>query len=162
MSYGKSLSTLTQKILRESLNDIFDEVYAKWGGDWRIDEDIAKELMVPVFTGVRLQALTRKVNALMHRQEDLPLDNIWRVEIRDNHELLLSDFTMPSASGKLKRIVNANDAPKFIRDALAVLQISQDGTLIEQVGKRISDSVFYVIEGETDGEHPREEGERCS
>lgn len=162
MSYGKSLSTLTQKILHESLDDIFDGVYAQWGGDKRVDEAIARELMVPVFAGVRLQALTRKVNALMERQEDLPLDNIWRVEIRDNHTLKLSDFTMPSASDKLNQIVKLNDAPKFIRDALAVLQISQDGTLVEKVGKRISDSVFYVIEGETDGEHTREEGERCS
>lgn len=162
MSYTKGLTEAIKRTQQTMMNQIFEEVYAEWGGDWRIDEDIAKELMVPVFAGVRLQALTRKVNALMERQEDLPLDNIWRVEIRDNHTLKLSDFTMPSASDKLNQIVKLNDAPKFIRDALAVLQISQNGTLVEKVGKRISDSVFYVIEGETDGEHTREEGERCS
>lgn len=155
------LSPLTSKLLESSMDKVFEEVYDTWGGDERIDGLIAKELLVPVFCGVRLTKLVRRVNALMHRQEELPLTNIWRVEIRDNHMLHLSDFTMPSASDRMRQIVKLNDAPKFIRDALAVLQISQDGTLIEKVGKRISDSVFYIIEGETDGEHTREEGERC-
>ena len=157
-----SVSPLMSKILHESLDSVFEDVYNTWGGDKRIDDKIATDLMVPVFCGDRLKTLVKRVNALMQRQEDLPLENIWRVEVRENHMLKLSDFTMPSASDKLNQIVKLNDAPKFIRDALAVLQISQDGTLIEKVGKRISDSVFYVIEGETDGEHPREEGERCS
>ena len=157
-----SVSPLMQKILHESLDSVFEDVYNTWGGDKRIDDKIATDLMVPVFCGDRLKTLVKRVNALMQRQEDLPLENIWRVEVRENHMLKLSDFTMPSASDKLNQIVKLNDAPKFIRDALAVLQISQDGTLIEKVGKRISDSVFYVIEGETDGEHTGKEGERCS
>jgi hypothetical protein len=69
---------------------------------------------------------------------------------------------MPSKTGKLVDKISQADAPDWIQDALAVLQISQDGTLVEKVGKRISDSVFYILEGDTDGEHTRKEGERCS
>ena len=161
MSYTQGLAKAMRETADNAINEIFKDVYSVWGGDKRIDDRVATELTVPVFTGERLKTLIKQINALMERQEDLPLDNIWRVEIRENHMLKLSDFTMPSASDKLNQIVKLNDSPKFIRDALAVLQISQDGTLIEKVGKRISDSVFYVIEGETDGEHTREEGKRC-
>ena len=157
-----SIANIAMGVVRSGLDEVFKDVYKAWGGDKRIDHDVAIELQVPVFAEERLKSLSKKVNALMERQEDLPLDNIWRVEIRENHELLLSDFTLPSASDKLKQVVKESDAPKFIRDALAVLQISQDGTLVEKVGKRISDSVFYILEGDTDGEHTRKEGERCS
>lgn len=94
-------------------------------------------------------------------QRELPLDNIWRVELRDNHEVNLTDFTMPSSSDKLKQTIPITDAPKFIRDGLAILQIARDDAQIEGVGKRISDTVYYIVE-RNDGGYSREEGERCS
>lgn len=94
-------------------------------------------------------------------QRDLPLDNIWRVELRDNHEINLTDFTMPSSSDKLKQTIPITNAPKFIRDGLAILQIARDEALIDGIGKRISDTVYYIVE-RNDGSDPREEGERCS
>lgn len=156
-----SISPLMKKLLHESLDAIFDDVYAKWGGDARIDEEVAKELQVPVFTGVRLQALRRKVNALMERQEDLPLDNLWRVEIRDNDKVKLTDFTMPSSGATMNKTIKLINAPEFIRNGVSVLQIAPDGTSIEGVGKRISDSVYYITE-KLDGSDTREEGQRCS
>ena len=155
------VSDLMKKILHDSLDEVFDEVYAKWGGDKRIDDKIAVDIQVPVFTGERLKALQRKVNALMERQLDLPLDNIWRVELRDNDRVKLTDFTMPSSSPILNKTIPIKDAPSFIRDGLAVLQISQDGVHVDGVGKRISDTVYYVVE-RTDGGDTRKEGERCS
>jgi hypothetical protein len=155
-----NINSLMKKLLHESLDDVFDEVYAKWGGDKRIDDEIATELQVPVFAGERLKQLIRKVNALMERQEELPLDNIWRVELRENDKMLLTDFTMPSSASTMNKTIKLNDAPKFIQEGLAVLQITSNGSLVENVGKRISDSVYYIME-KVDGEYPREEGERC-
>ena len=158
-----SVNPLTKKLLQESLNSVFEDVYNTWGGDKRIDDRVATELTVPVFTGERLKTLIKQINALMERQEDLPLDNIWRVEIRENHMLKLSDFTMPSVSARMNQIVSRTNAPKFIQESLAVLEIAEDSSLVEGVGKRVSSSVFYIIErGESDGEYTREEGERCS
>lgn len=146
MSYTDALAKSMQKIKGEVMNQIFEEVYAKWGGDKRIDDEIAVDIQVPVFTGERLKALQRKVNALMERQLDLPLDNIWRVELRDNDRVRLTDFTMPSSSPILNKTIPIKDAPSFIRDGLAVLQISQDGVHVDGVGKRVSDTVYYVVE----------------
>lgn len=97
----------------------------------------------------------------MMRQDELPLDNIWRVELVENHRLKLTDFTMPSSSTKLNETIPISDAPKFIRDGLAILQIPRDDVQISGIGKRISDTVFYIVE-RNDGADPREEGERCS
>ena len=156
-----SVSPLMKKIADDALDMIFNEVYDQWKGDKRIDEVVSTAIQVPVFTGVRLKQLLKRVNALLGRQEELPLDNIWRVELRENDRVKLTDFTMPSSSAIINKTTTLNNAPQFIRDGLAVLQIASDGSLVEGVGKRISDTVYYIVE-KVDGEHPREEGERCS
>ena len=160
MSNAKA-SRLFNKIASGALDDIFNQVYETWGGDKRIDEQIATDIMVPIFTSYRRKSLLRKVNAVLGRQEELPLDNVWRVELRENDNVKLTDFTMPSSSAIINKTTTLNDAPQFIRDGLAVLQITPDGSLVDGVGKRISDSVYYILE-KVDGEHPREKGEGCS
>jgi hypothetical protein len=102
------------------------------------------------------------INNIMRMvQQQIPLENVWRVEMKGSGRVILNDFTMPSASSKIKKIIKLTDAPKFIRDAVSVLQIAPDGTSIEGVGKKIDEDIYYVVE-RNDGEHPREEGERCS
>ena len=155
-----SISPLMEKLLHSSMDKVFEEVYDVWGGAEQIDALVAKEILVPVFAGKRLENLMRRVNAIMDRQEDLPLDNVWRVELRENDRVKLTDFTMPSSSTILNKTIRITNAPDFIQEGLAVLQITADGTLVDGVGKRISDSIYYILEKH--GEHPREEGERCS
>jgi hypothetical protein len=100
------------------------------------------------------------IKAIMRMQTELPLDNVWRVEMKGSGRIILNDFTMPSASSKIKKIIKLIDAPKFIRDGVSVLQIAPDGTSIEGVGKKIDEDIYYIVERNS-GEHPREEGERC-
>jgi hypothetical protein len=100
------------------------------------------------------------IRCLMGMQTELPLDNVWRVEMKGSGRIILNDFTMPSASSKIKKIIKLIDAPKFIRDGVSVLQIAPDGTSVEGVGKKIDEDIYYIVERNS-GEHPREEGERC-
>jgi hypothetical protein len=101
------------------------------------------------------------LRSIMCMQFELPLENVWRVEIKGSGRIILNDFTMPSASSKIKKVIKLIDAPKFIRDGVSVLQIAPDGTSIEGVGKKIDEDIYYIVERNS-GEHPREEGERCS
>ena len=153
-------SRLFNKIASSALDDIFNQVYETWGGDKRIDEQIATDIMVPIFTSYRRKSLLRKVNAVLGRQEELPLDNVWRVELRENDNVKLTDFTMPSSSTILKRTIPISKAPDFIRNGLAVLQIVQDDTLVDGVGKRISETIFYIVERDSGGDSGKE-SQRC-
>jgi hypothetical protein len=94
-------------------------------------------------------------------QQEIPLENVWRVEMKGSGRIILNDFTMPSASSKIKKIIKLTDAPKFIRDAVSVLQIAPNGTSVDGVGKKIDEDIYYIVE-RNDGEYTREEGERCS
>jgi hypothetical protein len=100
------------------------------------------------------------IKAIMRMQTELPLENVWRVEMKGSGRIILNDFTMPSASSKIKKIIKLIDAPKFIRDGVSVLQIAPDGTSVEGVGKKIDEDIYYIVERNS-GEHPREESERC-
>jgi hypothetical protein len=110
----------------------------------------------------KLSEIPTLINNIMRMvQQEIPLENVWRVEIKGSGRVILNDFTLPSASSKIKKVIKLTDAPKFIRDAVSVLQIAPDGTSIEGVGKKIDEDIYYIVE-RNDGEHPREEGERCS
>ena len=101
------------------------------------------------------------LRSILCMQIEMPFDNVWRVEVKGSGRVILNDFTMPSASSKIKKVIKLTDAPEFIQDAVAILQIAPDGTSIEGVGKKIDEDIYYIVE-KMSGEHTREEGERCS
>jgi hypothetical protein len=110
----------------------------------------------------KIGEISTLINNIMRMvQQEIPLENVWRVEMKGSGRIILNDFTMPSASSKIKKIIKLTDAPKFVRDAISVLQIAPDGTTVDGVGKRIDEDIYYIVE-RNDGEHSREEGERCS
>lgn len=101
------------------------------------------------------------LRSILCMQVEMPLDNVWRVEVKGSGRVILNDFTMPSASSKIKKVIKLTDAPEFIRNAVAILQIAPDGTTVDGVGKKIDEDIYYIVERNS-GEHPREESERCS
>jgi hypothetical protein len=112
--------------------------------------------------GGKIGEISTLINNIMRMvQQEIPLENVWRVEMKGSGRVILNDFTLPSASSKIKKVIKLTDAPKFIRDAISVLQIAPDGTTVDGVGKRIDEDIYYIVE-RNDGEHTRKEGERCS
>jgi hypothetical protein len=110
----------------------------------------------------KLNEISTLINNIMRMvQQEIPLEQVWRVEMKGSGRVILNDFTMPSASSKIKKVIKLTDAPKFIRDAVSVLQIAPNGTTVDGVGKKIDEDIYYIVE-RNDGEHTREEGERCS
>ena len=110
----------------------------------------------------KLNEISTLINNIMRMvQQEIPLEQVWRVEMKGSGRVILNDFTMPSASSKIKKVIKLIDAPKFIRDAVSVLQIAPNGTSVDGVGKKIDEDIYYIVE-RNDGEHIREESERCS
>jgi hypothetical protein len=89
---------------------------------------------------------------MVQEQFNLPLQNVWRVNILNNGLVELNDFTLPSSSGKLKESFKQEDLPEWIQDSLSVLMIVDQGATVEGVGKKISNSIFYLMETPEIGE----------
>lgn len=83
---------------------------------------------------------------MIQDQFELPLNNVWRVHMLDNGLVELNDFTMPSNTGKLRESFKQEELPQWIQDSLSVLMIVDQGITVEGVGKKITDSIFYLME----------------
>ena len=70
-------------------------------------------------------------DVMQMKQEELELDSVWRVKVYPDGFVELNDFTMPSKTGKLVDKISQADLPDWIRDALAVLQIVDDGAVVD-------------------------------
>ena len=154
---GNPMSNITKRAWSKIFGDTYDPIVNP-------DTVYDSRLMHIIEGGddKKLNEISTLINNIMRMvQQEIPLEQIWRVEMKGSGRVILNDFTMPSASSKIKKVIKLTDAPKFIRDAVSVLQIAPDGTSIEGVGKKIDEDIYYIVE-RNDGEHTREEGERCS
>ena len=92
------------------------------------------------------QASSDMLLRMIEEQFNLPLQNIWRVNVLPNGMVELNDFTMPSSMGKLRNVFKQEDLPLWVQDSLSVLMIVDQGVTIEGLGKKITDSIFYIVE----------------
>jgi len=76
-----------------------------------------------------------------------PIEQVWRVKFYDDKVAMYS-FAMPIAEKNLPptQRLNAADTPQWIKERVAVLQICEQGEIIDGVGQKVSESTYYVIE----------------
>ncbi len=89
---------------------------------------------------------------MIEEQFNLPLQNVWRVHVLANGMVELNDFTMPTSTGKIRDVFKQENLPQWIQDSLSVLMIVDQGAMVEGVGKKIGDSIFYILETPEIGE----------
>lgn len=93
------------------------------------------------------EKLTRALGMMMHmEQQELALNNVWRLEITANGSYKLNDFTLPTNDVIINKMHTKDKVPKWMLESLAVLQILDNGESIADVGKKIDESIFYLLE----------------
>jgi len=91
--------------------------------------------------------LTEALEYMMNmEQQELALNNVWRLEITASGGYKLNDFTLPSNDVIISKVYRKKDLPLWILESLAVLQILDNGESILDVGKKIDESIFYMLE----------------
>jgi hypothetical protein len=124
----------------------FDNESPRW--DWQ-------ELDKVLFGGYKSSFVKVQKPMLLNmvqEQFNLPLTNVWRVHILKDNMVELNDFTLPTNTGKLRDVFKQENLPEWIQDSLSVLMIVDQGVTVEGVGKKISDSIFYLLETPEIGE----------
>ena len=89
---------------------------------------------------------------MVQEQFNMPLQNVWRVCVLPSGMVELDDFTLPSSKSKMRETFKQGDLPVWIQDSLSVLMIVDQGAMVEGVGKKIGDSIFYILETPEIGE----------
>jgi len=106
-----------------------------------VGNDLAKNLHEAVLEQyIRMMMLEQKFDAL-------------RVCINDNGTFDIVDFTMPTRGDKLRKNIPQEDVPQWVMQAVSMLRIADTGNLVEGVGFKVSDRVYYLEDkGEADGQ----------
>jgi hypothetical protein len=77
----------------------------------------------------------------------------FRVSINDDGTFDIVDFTMPTRGDKLRKNIPQEDVPQWVMQAVSMLRITDTGNLVEGVGFKVSDRVYYIEDrGEADGQ----------
>jgi hypothetical protein len=135
---SNSLLTI-QSITNEALR-IFEDELLFGGSPWGLDRYILKICD-------DTEKLTKALRMMMHmEQQELALNNVWRLEITDNGSYKLNDFTLPTNDVIINKMHTKDKVPKWMLESLAVLQILDNGESIADVGKKIDESIFYLLE----------------
>lgn len=123
-------------------NYSFDSESPRW--DW---EAVDKALFNGAFSLKNIAIIQ-----MIQKQFELPLTNVWRVLVNNDGTVELNDFTLPSSTGKIRDVFLQENLPQWIQDSLSVLMIVDQGVTVEGVGKKITDSIFYLMETPEIGE----------
>jgi len=75
-----------------------------------------------------------------------PIEQVWRVKINDDGSVAMYSFAMPQEKNlPMTRCLNHALLPQWVNERLSVLQICQEGDIVDGVGQKVSDKVYYVI-----------------
>ena len=80
---------------------------------------------------------------------DSKLEQTWRVRFHDDGTIAMYSFAMPTTEKNLQPANRLNDAtqlPDWVQQRIAVLQICESGAIVDGVGQKVSEYVYYVIE----------------
>ena len=128
----------------------FDRESPRW--DWSAVDDVLFGEGGKTYASHIEGSLESVAIKMIEEQFNLPLQNVWRVLVINDGTVELNDFTLPSSTGKMRDVFKQENLPQWIQDSLSVLMIVDQGITVEGVGKKISDSIFYLMETPEIGE----------
>jgi hypothetical protein len=73
-----------------------------------------------------------------------------RVEVNEDGTINLLDFSLPSLKGRERYNIPQDDVEKWIMDAISMLRITDNNDLVPELGFKLSDSVYYIVNREGD------------
>jgi hypothetical protein len=76
------------------------------------------------------------------------IEQVWRVKFMDDGTVDMYSFAMPQQKNlpATSRLNDLSQLPDWVNERISVLQICENGAIIEGVGQKVSERVFYVIE----------------
>ena len=129
-----------------------------------------RELYIAFFTDLSWVYMDRTKHNISAPEEMLLMyvekvkeEPIYRIEINEDNTVQTTCYEMLDAfNPELKNYYETlDDLPKWVQDKISVLMLLDHTKVNEEVkgvGRRISRNVYWVFNGELDGNNPRREG----
>ena len=76
----------------------------------------------------------------------IPKGDVLRVEINEDGTFNLLDFSLMPENGRKRLNVPQSEVPQWIMEAVSMLRIADEGNLIPELGFKVSDLLYYVVD----------------
>lgn len=93
------------------------------------------------------QANLREWTWMMQKGE-LSTNDVIRVEVNDDGTVNLYDFTLPSKGGIKRLNMAQEDVEPWIMETISMLRITNENDLIPELGFKVSDTLYYILNRE--------------
>lgn len=76
----------------------------------------------------------------------IPKGDVLRVEINEDGTFNLLDFSLMTENGRKRLNVPQSEVPQWIMETVSMLRIADEGNLIPELGFKVSDLLYYVVD----------------
>jgi len=91
----------------------------------------------------------------MMQEGILKTNDVIRVEVNDDGTVNLLDFTLPSKGGRKRFNIPQEDVEKWIMESISMLRITDENNLVPELGFKVSDTMYYILNREGEMQHDR-------
>jgi hypothetical protein len=85
--------------------------------------------------------------------DSTPNPDMLRVQINPWGKFDIVDFTTARRSGRLLyQNVPQEDVPTWIVEAVSMLRITDDGSVVQSVGFKVNDKLYYIVDRRDENE----------
>jgi hypothetical protein len=84
----------------------------------------------------------------MMQRGDVKTNDVIRVEVNDDGTVNLYDFTLPSKGGMKRLDMPQEDVEPWIMESISMLRIAETNDLVPELGFKISDTLYYILNRE--------------
>jgi hypothetical protein len=70
--------------------------------------------------------------------------DVLRISINDDNTFDITDFTLPSENGKVRKNVPQEDMPQWVLESISMLRIAEINSLVKEVGFKLGDRLYFI------------------
>ena len=70
--------------------------------------------------------------------------DVLRVSINDDDTFDITDFTLPSERGKVRKNIPQEDMPQWVLESISMLRIADASHLVDGLGFKINDRLYFL------------------
>lgn len=85
---------------------------------------------------------------LMMQKGEVNTNDVMRVEVNEDGTVNLYDFTLPSKGGVKRLGMAQEDVEPWIMQTISMLRIADENNLIPELGFKVSDTLYYILNRE--------------
>ena len=107
--------------------------------------EVFEEIITKSYTEIVIQNNLKEIERLM-RDNRIPSNDVLRVAVNDDGTFNIYDFGFTGVSKRKLENIPQEDVPQCVMEAVSMLRIADEGSLVPELGFKVNDHLYYIID----------------